>query len=281
MRLAREGCSHTQRYARTCYSINRAFPTNFPRDRSDHYDKRALLYVHAHIHAFFLNISLRGDIVTMAVERRQSKHVIDIVWFMCSKSADGHCTITGCFQCLRSMSDSRGWRRRRICVNVADTHTDTRIERKRGWEKGRERIGVLAVCSEFLIFDIDNRTNRAMSRMPFCLPAFWCAFAFSRDSRWSAMFVACGTAQPTTEIFVLCNSRDLFTSRKAHPLYRIDKVSTWPVLFVCRDRVCSVSKPVTILFSNCDVLCAIQFISIYVSHFLFSIGYFMTERKRC
>lgn len=206
------------------------------------------MYVHAHIHAFFLNISLRGDIVTVAAERRQGKHMIDIVWFMCSKSADGHCTITGCFQCLHPWAivevDGGG-----EFVSMWPTH------RYKDREKRRERIGVLAACSEFLIFDIDNRTYRAMSRMPFCLPAFWCAFAFSRDSRWSAMFVACGTAQPTTEISVLRNSRDLFTSRKAHPLYRIDKVSTWPVLFVCRDRVCSVSEPVTILFSNCDVLC--------------------------
>lgn len=125
-----------------------------------------------HTYTFFRDISLRGDTVTMPVERRQSKHVIDIVWFMYSKSADGHCTITKYFQSLHpwAIVEVHGGE----FASVWSTHWYASREkervRERERERGREqRTRWLLRISNFRYWQLNEPGNVAYAFLPSCL----------------------------------------------------------------------------------------------------------------
>lgn len=169
----------------------------------------------------------------VAAERRQSKHVIDIVWFMCSKSTDGHCTITECFRSLHSRAivevdgggaGEGGWAASMWLAHryASRERTGTccllRISNFRYWQPNEPGNSSLVVyLFAFLPFDVHSLSVVILQQSN------------------GDVFVARREYSEADDgnIFRLCNLRDLFTSRKAHSVYcRARSVSHCPILFV-------------------------------------------------
>lgn len=169
----------------------------------------------------------------VAAERRQSKHVIDIVWFMCSKSVDGHCTITECFRSLHPWTVVRGWRGwvgSRQCDSVHRQAVEREGKRKseRTWTRCLLRI------SNFRYWQPNESSYVAYPFLPSLLLMYIRFLSWFSTAWWRCLLAAVRHGRRRKYlcyvIRVICLLRVKCTRRIV--LTKCIELSTWPALFV-------------------------------------------------